>query len=247
MNRIWLLLAGCLLLGGCINASDAPDPAPEKPRGIDASPQGDAEPVPTPPSVTLSPEEFKSLTGIHRGVVENFAGRPGFGMSRIPQPSVSLEDVIAPPTPETSESAAKGRVAPKKGYGDPHSPLFVYGQNVTIQGEQWYLKSVQLVGLMVNPKPVVYTSAQLPGMRDVAKMTTRELNDFEQRGLEVLNRGEALKFEREPQQVRMMAPIYSGKGCINCHEQTGKMIGAFTYTLDRTPPSNKPAAPPAIP
>jgi hypothetical protein len=106
-------------------------------------------------------------------------------------------------------------------------PSIAYRNN-----EGWKLRKVQLVGLSQNPQPVVYNTNQVPGMKSVKDSPTRELDQFEASALESLRSGEKLKIEKHGKQMRMMGPIFAGKRCATCHEQTGQMLGAFTYTLE---------------
>jgi hypothetical protein len=101
--------------------------------------------------------------------------------------------------------------------------------------EWWSVLKVQLVGLTKNPKPVVYDTENVPGMKDVQDIPTRELDAFEKQALEALQSCDNLRVDRRGDKMRVMGPIYAGKQCLTCHDNPGAMLGAFTYVLERQP------------
>ena len=209
-----------------------------------------AEPKPTdPPKETpsdpVTESERKYWAALHRNTVEVFIDRPGFGVWRQHQP---YEDIISAPKPLVSNDQGsipeqeKLQIEVKKPAKDKDSH---YSFQDTIKArsgsfpanetEQWSVQKVQLVGLTKNPKPVVYDTANVPGMKGVKDIKTRELDAFEKDALEVLQSGENLKIESHGKEMRVMGPIYAGKQCLACHDNPGEMLGAFTYVLERQP------------
>lgn len=205
-----------------------------------------------PQSDPLSEVEVQQMKWLHRTSVEIFVDRPGFGMRRLDLP---LQDVVTPPK-RTSDSArldqgqqagqeeraklesAVARLAVGQGR-DAHFAIHDVVNNrwhaAPIDGEVWNVRSLQLVGLVKNPNPVVYESNKMPGMKDVKDLPTRALNVFESQALDAIQTGEAFVALKNGRNIRMMAPIYAGNRCISCHDQKGQMLGAFTYTLERVP------------
>lgn len=228
-----ILAAVMLLIGGGWFAVD-----------LLAEPKPTAPPKETP-SEPVTEQERKYMLALHRSTVEVFVDRPGFGIRRI---SPSYADVINAPKPLRSDDQGsivqqdEPKIDPKKPAKDKDSH-FTF-QN-TIQNrfrgypasetEEWCVTKVQLVGLTKNPKPVVYDAANVPGMKGIKDIPTRELDAFEKHALEALQSGDNLKVDRHGAEMRVMGPIYAGKQCMACHEKPGEMLGAFTYVLERQP------------
>jgi hypothetical protein len=209
-------------------------------------------------SEPISEEETQQLKWLHRTSVEIFIDRPGFGQRRLDLP---LHDVVTPPR-RTSDSAGleqgqgqqSGPDAPPK--FDPalaklltekrdshfaiHDVINERWRTAPVNGEVWKVRSLQLVGLVKNPRPVVYESNKMPGMKDVKDLPTRDLDIFESRALDSLRTGDHYVADKSGKEIRMMAPIFAGNRCTNCHDQKGQMLGAFTYVLER---GAAPAAP----
>ncbi len=96
----------------------------------------------------------------------------------------------------------------------------------------WSIQSIDLVGMLLHGKPVVYVSEELPRMDELRKAPTRPLNDFEESGLAKLRRGEDLVVETAPARARMLGSIRAAKQCLDCHGvPRGDLLGAFSYTL----------------
>jgi hypothetical protein len=207
-----------------------------------------------PQSELVTEQEQKQLERLHRTSVEIFVDRPGFGMRRM---DIPLYDVVSPPK-RTSDSVGlnQGEQAgnerakfeasiAKMAKNDRDSHFAVQDlindrpRGAAVNGETWRVQSAQLVGLAKNPKPVVYESNKMPGMKDVKDLPTRDLNVFETRALDSIRGGETLLAEKTGKEIRMMAPIYAGSRCISCHDQKGQLLGAFTYTLERGPTPKK--------
>ncbi len=185
------------------------------------------------------------MAALHRNTVELFIDRPGFGIRRL---SPSYADVINAPKPLQSNEQGS-IVEPEKPKVDAKKPVKDKDSHFTFQDviqkssgtytasatEQWNVRKVQLVGLTKNPKPVVYDTDKVPGMKGVKDMPTRELDAFEKQALKALKSGDNLKVERHGAEMRVMGPMYAGKQCLTCHDQPGAMLGAFTYVLERQP------------
>jgi hypothetical protein len=198
------------------------------------------------PSDPVTERERTVIVGLHRSAVEVFVDRPGFGVRRL---SPSYEDVINAPQPLQSDDRGS-IVEPEKPTIDVKKPgkdkdsHFTFQETIqnrfgsgypVSETEQLSVRKVQLVGLTKNPKPVVYDAANVPGMKGVKDIPTRELDAFEKQALEALQSGENLKVERRGSEMRVMGPIYAGKQCLGCHDKPGEMLGAFTYVVERQP------------
>lgn len=205
-----------------------------------------------PQLIPLSETESQQLKWLHRASAEVFIDQPGFGMRRLDLP---LQDVVTPPK-LTSESLdvvqgqqgveSKMDAALKKlALGrDAHYSIREtinqrFGQIPTGDNQVWHVSSVQLVGLVKNPTPVVYESNKMPGMKDVKDLPKRDLNVFEARALESLRGGQHMVAEKSEKQIRMVAPIFAGNRCISCHDHKGQMLGAFSYVINFVPAPKK--------
>jgi hypothetical protein len=102
-------------------------------------------------------------------------------------------------------------------------------------GKQWRLHGLDLVGLLIHPKPVAYVSENLPRMDELRAAPTRELSAFESTGLKTLRDGEELYVRETPDgSVRMLGALRALKQCINCHGcARGDLLGAFSYELSK--------------
>jgi len=112
--------------------------------------------------------------------------------------------------------------------------------------ERWAVRKVELIGLLMHEKPVVYLNEgnKLPTMAAVKEAKTRELERFETDALKELAAGkEAVHVAATVNQVRMVGAIRMAESCMKCHEgKQGDLLGAFTYDLVRDPafiPSEK--------
>lgn len=247
-------LAIVLIVGGTsMFAADFLSPKDNKPAANDPNGQGNGneqQPVAElpPHSEPIAEQERASLHWLHRSTVEIFVDRPGFGMRRMVMP---LHDVVNAPK-LTSDSSSEGvqtgipLAVPliAKGPNSKRDSHFAFHDVVNRHwngvasgpGEVWSVKSVQLVGLVKNPRPVVYDSARVPGMKDVKELATRPLDVFETHALDTLRGGDNLVANKSGKQMRVMAPIYAGARCTSCHEQKGQLLGAFSYVLQSGPP-----------
>jgi hypothetical protein len=97
---------------------------------------------------------------------------------------------------------------------------------------RWSVAHLDLVGLVVHEKPVVYLSANLPQMGELHGAATRPLDQFEIDALDTLRHGEDLYFRRAEDKGRMIGAIRAAKQCLVCHGGSrGDLLGAFTYLL----------------
>ena len=101
----------------------------------------------------------------------------------------------------------------------------------------WTLQTLDLVGVILHEKPVVYISEYLPRMdRACARPRTRTLDDFEAAGLTALERGNELFVRDRGDERRMVGAIRAARQCVTCHGcERGDLLGAFSYrfTQDR--------------
>jgi hypothetical protein len=98
----------------------------------------------------------------------------------------------------------------------------------------WSVAHLELVGLVVHEKPVVYMTANLPRMDEVQNAPKRPLDSFEVEGLEALKAGEDLYYRGAEDKARMMGSIRAVKQCLQCHSGSrGDLLGAFSYGLRR--------------
>jgi hypothetical protein len=98
----------------------------------------------------------------------------------------------------------------------------------------WAVAHLDLVGLVVHEKPVVYVSASLPRMEELGVIPTRPPDEFEAAGLEALRKGEYLYARGTADKVRMIGAIRATRQCVECHGGArGDLLGAFSYGLRR--------------
>jgi len=189
--------------------------------------------------------EKRGLLALHRNTVEIFVERPGFGVRRLALP---LSDVISPPKSLYEPEEEKPSGTPAANDKDKKKPGHYSVQDMVTAGragrvltddkkEHWKVLTVQLLGLVKHPDPVVYltdkASAENAQARKAEKeVATRAPNEFEKWALEGLQRREDLKAEKRGCELHMVAPIYAGKRCVACHEK-GQLLGAFSYTMER--------------
>jgi len=101
--------------------------------------------------------------------------------------------------------------------------------------ERYKLQTVDLVGLVVHPKPVAYVSDKLPAMDELREAPLRDLNAFEASGLKALQDGDEVFVREMPDKsLRMLGAIRALKQCVDCHGGArGDLLGAFSYELRR--------------
>lgn len=97
----------------------------------------------------------------------------------------------------------------------------------------WKIRTLDLVGLVVHPKPVVYMSDNLPRMEELRKAPTRDLSAFESAGLAKLREGDDLFVRQMPEgSLRALGAVRALKQCLGCHGGArGDLLGAFSYDL----------------
>jgi hypothetical protein len=100
--------------------------------------------------------------------------------------------------------------------------------------ERIKVETIDLVGLLLNPEPVAYVSADLPRMDELRKAPTRPLDEFESAGLQQLRDGEDLVGAESGEYVRMLGAVRNAKHCATCHGgERGDLLGAFSYVVRR--------------
>ena len=68
----------------------------------------------------------------------------------------------------------------------------------------WKLQSLELMGLVLHPEPVIYVSDRLPRMDQLNGISTRSLDLFESEGLGRIRSGEDLYVREWPESMRMI-------------------------------------------
>jgi len=91
---------------------------------------------------------------------------------------------------------------------------------------------VELVSLLTEYEPSVYVLDEMATPALARQAKRRRLDEFEERGLEAVRRGENLVWTREAP-TRMFGAIRARKNCLECHVEAkeGELLGAFTYYL----------------
>jgi hypothetical protein len=120
-----------------------------------------------------------------------------------------------------------------RGHVSGFVPHGMRGDSLDPKPEEPHVRTVDLVGLVVHPEPVVYVSDELPDMEDLAKTPRRPLDGFETMGLAALRNGEPIIARKTPSGVRVLGPIRALSSCTKCHDcERGQLLGAFSYVLD---------------
>jgi hypothetical protein len=97
---------------------------------------------------------------------------------------------------------------------------------------EWKVATLELVGLLQHPEPVVYVSSKLPRMDELKAAPTRPLDAFESTALKALREGADLHVSESPDDPRFLGAIRATKQCLACHGgERGALLGAFTYRL----------------
>ena len=91
---------------------------------------------------------------------------------------------------------------------------------------------VELVSLLTVYEPSAYVLDEMATPALARQAKRRTLDEFEQRGLEAVRRGENVVWTREAP-TRMFGAIRAKKTCLECHVEAkeGELLGAFTYYL----------------
>ena len=107
-----------------------------------------------------------------------------------------------------------------------------------VASDQWHINRIELVGMLLNDRPLVYIAQQgeLPTMEDIGDRETRELSEFETRGLEAFADGHDTYISASLNRIEMMGALRAADSCLQCHDvQRGEVLGAFSYDILRAP------------
>jgi hypothetical protein len=150
-------------------------------------------------------EELSGVTG--RGFVYKTDNRTVVGMPVEPDVNSFLNRVIA---------------------SDPATDL---GKDERV----WDIAELQLIGLFMNPQPVVYDK-HLMMSENHERPKTRALDDFEQESLKNLRAGaeRVIAWSREENCLRVLGAIRTKDTCQKCHDANIGLLGAFSYRIRET-------------
>jgi hypothetical protein len=97
---------------------------------------------------------------------------------------------------------------------------------------RWNVERLELVGLVVHEKPVVYVSELLPRMDILRDAAVRPPDSFETAGLANLKDGQTLFLREHGKRIRLLGAIRATMQCTACHGcERGELLGAFSYVL----------------
>lgn len=173
----------------------------------------------------LGSQARRNLQQMHNGELDGFVTEPGFGVGRVFVPEFSS---LATQSEKRTSSQ------------DVHKPFTKNVENLVrdfgvLDGKNWALKKVLLVGL-TKSDPVVYLTDEIPNMGDLrADVKTRSLDEFEKKAVVAFGDNRRLKVIETNNELRVMGPIYATKACAKCHKTEGELLGAFTYTIELHP------------
>jgi len=203
---------------------------------------GAAPVAPEPAAEEPTKAERAGLSYLHRRAVKLFIDQTGLGFARLEPP---LTDVLAPPKSQADLPRGGPQVVelPEaiRAGADAKKAHFSFARAVGevayvpppagVKNKAWVVREVRLVGLVKNPEPVVYLTAD-PVMKAKAEVRTRRPDEFESKALEVIRGGgDLVQAERRDGALRAVSGIYAGRQCAKCHERPGEMLGAFSYRL----------------
>lgn len=105
----------------------------------------------------------------------------------------------------------------------------------------YHMTRRDLIGLVVNPKPVVYEAPSKPVSMNFMQSQfkridsdpkTKAPDEFESDALKKLNSGLDIVVRSSPSTVRIAGAIRARKDCVACHTcKESELLGAFSYTL----------------
>lgn len=185
---------------------------------------------------------------LHTEAFQHFINSPGFGASRM-WPTIKVMPREWKMPEWTTEELAKEQPSLKGekdlplihgltllrfgGSKTPQERAAELAKRPTKKSQLWEIKSVDLVGLVMQEEPVVYVSEKIPDMKDLKNRPTREMDLFESEGLGELMNGKALYVRTKADTIRVLGPIHASKACLKCHgdAKEGTMLGMFSYTL----------------
>lgn len=100
------------------------------------------------------------------------------------------------------------------------------------QSPNWQVVRLELVSLLRQNEPRVYTSNTIPDMDQLADAPNRPLDEFEKGALPQLHSQEDVVFDVLPDRIVMLGAVRAGTTCFKCHVgERGKLLGAFSYEL----------------
>jgi hypothetical protein len=104
--------------------------------------------------------------------------------------------------------------------------------------EQYTLDRIELIGLLQQPQPVVYTPSFHTSRPDPAHRS-RALTPFEAKALSGFRAGRDIAVESNKDTGAMtgcVGAVRATTTCLRCHEdaKAGDLLGAFSYALSRT-------------
>jgi hypothetical protein len=118
---------------------------------------------------------------------------------------------------------------------DSQQPPTVIWQNGKFDKGQkvWEAKSIDLIGLLKSPEPMVYVSEKIQDADGQDQPPTRMLDPFEQAGLQALTKGENLFGRSRDGVIRLLGAVRAEASCVKCHrdKKEGDLLGAFSYVV----------------
>jgi hypothetical protein len=99
---------------------------------------------------------------------------------------------------------------------------------------KYSIQSIELIGLLNRPAPVVYVPLMHGATVDSKTAQSRPLTDFEQDSLSAFRGGKGIASTPEKSgTMRCMGALHANESCLRCHKdkKAGDMLGAFTYEL----------------
>jgi len=98
----------------------------------------------------------------------------------------------------------------------------------------WQVTRLELVGLLRETEPRVYTTGAVLPMDQMAESPHRNLNSFEAAALPQLESSEDVVIEQTAERIEMLGAVRATSACLECHDaQRGQLLGAFSYEMVR--------------
>jgi len=203
-------------------------------------PSSDAENAVEDGAIEQADLRTGQLETLHEAGMFDFINQQGWGYvqdrDRVAgfQPHQFRRIPIVPATAQRSQDTFNER---------SWSERFVQEEEPPNADQNWVLRKLQLVSLLKQREPSVYVTDELPRMDRLVDIPVRPLDAFEQVALRSLEEEskEVVTDSPDANHMRMLGAIRAAKQCLKCHfVERGDLLGAFSYTLERTKPVRLP-------
>lgn len=127
-----------------------------------------------------------------------------------------------------------------EGFGQTRLPPMARVLSRKIDGTNWYVGNLELIGVAKHDPPRVFESEMSIFHRPSHErpppsraLSSRAITAWERQALRDLDAGQRLIVEKQEVGLRVVGAIRAGDECLGCHKRkrAGDMLGAFVYSL----------------